>query len=149
MYMLQTQQKAPDFTLPDHTGVMHTLSAYQGSWVLLYFYPKDDTPGCTKEACSLRDVTDTYKKNNIVILGVSKDSSLSHEKFITKYSLPFTLLSDTKSEVIDMYHADGILLPKRISYLISPTGEIAKIYTKVTPETHATEVLADLELLTK
>lgn len=147
--MLQTQEKAPDFTLPDHTGAMHTLSAYQGSWVLLYFYPKDDTPGCTKEACTLRDSTEVYKKNNIVILGVSKDSSLSHEKFITKYSLPFTLLSDTKSEVIDMYHADGMLLPKRISYLISPTGEIAKIYTKVTPETHAAEVLADLELLTK
>lgn len=147
--MLTIHTQAPDFTLPDHTGTMHTLSEYQGKFVLLYFYPKDDTPGCTKEACSLRDSIEEYTENNIVVLGVSKDSTLSHEKFISKYNLPFTLLSDTKSEVIDLYHADGIILPKRISYLISPTGEIEKIYTSVKPETHATEVLADVALLGK
>lgn len=146
--MLQIHTKAPDFTLTDHAGEKHTLSQYEGQWVLLYFYPKDDTPGCTKEACALRDTALEYEKKNIIVLGVSKDSELSHEKFITKYKLPFTLLSDTDKKVIHLYGAekeDGGT--KRISYLINPEGQIEKVYEKVTPETHAEEVLQDMEKL--
>ena len=95
--MLPLNTKAPDFTLLDEKGIPHTLSAYLGTWVLLYFYPKDDTPGCTKEACMLRDYKDAYKENDLVVLGVSKDSSESHEAFISKYKLPFTLLAYTLS----------------------------------------------------
>jgi peroxiredoxin Q/BCP len=97
--MLPLNTKAPDFTLLDEKGIPHTLSAYLGTWVLLYFYPKDDTPGCTKEACMLRDYKDAYKENDLVILGVSKDSSESHEAFIFKYKLPFTLLADTDKKL--------------------------------------------------
>lgn len=145
--MLQINTKAPDFTLPDEKGVPHTLSAYLGTWVLLYFYPKDDTPGCTKEACMLRDYKDIYKENDLVVLGVSKDDSESHEAFISKYKLPFTLLADTNREVIEIYGASGTLFTKRISYLIDPNGIIQKVYEKVEPETHAAEVLRDVAML--
>ncbi len=146
--MLEVGTQAPDFKLPDHMGDIHNLSQYEGQWVLLYFYPKDDTPGCTKEACALRDQALAYEENDIVVLGVSKDSELSHEKFISKYKLPFTLLSDTEKKVMRMYDTETDTGgTKRISYLINPEGEIEKAYANIEPETHADEVLRDVESL--
>jgi peroxiredoxin Q/BCP len=153
--MIKVGQKAKDFKLPDQNGKIHKLSDYAGSWVLLYFYPKDDTPGCTKEACSIRDDFHNFKKLKLKVLGVSGDSVKSHKKFEEKYDLPFTILSDEKREVLAKYEAlgeksmygkkyIGIL---RTSYLINPEGKIAKIYQKVNPEIHAEEVLKDLKSL--
>jgi peroxiredoxin Q/BCP len=147
--MLQIHSQAPDFELQDEKGEKHSLSQYSGSWVLLYFYPKDDTPGCTVEACTLRDIWDDLKKENITVLGVSADSTESHSQFKEKYTLPFTLLSDTSKEIIEKYGAlkeenKGI---KRMSYLINPEGSIEKIYTNVQPDKHAIEVLQDVKEL--
>ncbi|MEK7602068.1 MAG: thioredoxin-dependent thiol peroxidase [Patescibacteria group bacterium] len=145
--------KAPDFTLPDQDGKMHTLSALKGSWVLIYFYPKDDTPGCTKQACMLRDAEPDFSKLNAVVLGVSADSIAKHKKFVDKYGLPFPLLADEDKKVVKAYDVwqlkkmmgreyEGIV---RTSFLINPKGEIEKIYEKVKPEMHAEMVLADLK----
>jgi peroxiredoxin Q/BCP len=155
MTKFTTNQKAPAFTLPDQNGKTHSLSDYEGQWVLLYFYPKDDTSGCTKEACAIRDSFPNFKKLDISVLGVSVDSIQSHEKFATKYKLPFTLLSDESKKVVERYGVwgkkqsmdreyMGIL---RTSFLINPLGKIAKIYEKVKPELHATEVLEDIEAM--
>jgi len=145
IYMLDIGTQAPNFNLSDHEGTMHKLSDYMGSWVLLYFYPKDDTPGCAKEACMLRDNALEYEKHDIIVLGVSADDEMSHEKFISKYNLPFTLLSDSDKRVIKMYDAkNAIGMTKRISYLVGPEGMIEKIYENVKPETHAEEVLEDV-----
>ncbi len=146
---------APDFTLVDQRGKSHTLSDYKGGWVLVYFYPKDDTPGCTKEACAIRDNFPAFKKMKALVFGISADSEKSHAKFIEKYDLPFTLLSDPDKKVLKAY---GVWAKKkfmgreymgilRTSFLIHPSGTIAKIYEKVAPETHAGEVLADLKEL--
>lgn len=146
--MLQKDTPALDFSLKDENGETQTLSAYQGGWVLLYFYPGDNTTGCTKEACELRDHSLRYEEDNLTILGVSEDSSESHLEFITKHKLPFTLLSDPSATVIEKYGAknsDGTT--RRISYLIDPEGIIEKVYPNVIPETHAREVLEDLEAL--
>lgn len=143
---------APDFNLPDQVGTTHTLSQYRGSWVVLYFYPKDDTPGCTKEACSFRDAFAEYRKAGIVVLGVSKDTPKSHSKFVEKFSLPFTLLADPDTTVIKNYDCwgkkkfmgrefEGTL---RYTYLIDPSGTIAMVYTDVDTATHATTVLEDV-----
>ena len=94
---------APDFTLPDQNGTMHSLSQYKGKWVLIYFYPKDDTAGCTAEACGLRDNMPQFKKLNCVVLGISFDTVKSHKKFVDKFTLPFTLLSDEDKKVIKLY----------------------------------------------
>ncbi len=145
--MLEIHTQAPDFSLLDEKHEKHTLSQYLDKWVLLYFYPKDDTPGCTKEACSIRDHALAYEENDLLVLGVSKDTSESHEKFISKYKLPFTLLADTEGKVIKLYGANSLTGTKRISYLINPDGEIEKVYPNVKPETHAEEVLADLQSL--
>lgn len=145
--------KAPDFTLPDQDGENHKLSSYQGQRVLLYFYPKDDTTGCTKEACAIRDAFPKFDSNKAVVLGVSPDSVKSHKKFAEKYDLPFTLLADEGHKIADKYGVwgrkkfmgreyDGIF---RMSFLIGTDGKIAKVYEKVKPEQHAAEVLADLE----
>jgi peroxiredoxin Q/BCP len=155
MEPLETNMLAPDFTLPDQDGVGHALSEYRGQWVLLYFYPKDDTPGCTKEACSIRDASPHFESLNIKVLGVSVDSPESHKKFAEKYKLPFTLLSDTHKKVVNRYGVwgekkfmgreyEGTL---RSSFLIDPTGTIEKIYIDVKPEKHAEEVLRDLKRL--
>ncbi len=144
--------KAPNFSLPDQDGTLHTLADYKGKWVVLYFYPKDDTPGCTKEACTFRDLTDVFAKKNAVIFGVSKDSVASHKKFSKKFSLPFPLLSDPSAETIKAYGAwgkkkflgrefEGIL---RNTYLINPQGEIEKSYEKVDPVKHVNEILAEI-----
>lgn len=149
---LKIGDMAPGFELPDEKGAIHKLSDYKGKWVLLYFYPKDDTPGCTKEACMIRDSYDDFKKIKAVVLGVSKDSPESHTKFIKKYALPFTLLADEDKETHTAYGTWGkkkflgreYMGTLRTSFLISPAGKIAKIYEKVKPPVHAQEVLRDL-----
>jgi thioredoxin-dependent peroxiredoxin len=151
--MLTTGTTAPDFSLLDQNEVPHTLAQYRGKTVLLYFYPKDDTPGCTKEACMIADVYNDFKANDIVVLGVSKDSPASHNKFAAKYNLPFTLLSDQKGDVIEAYGAwqnksmfgRSFMGISRISYLIDKEGKILKVYPKVDPATHAIEILKDVK----
>lgn len=143
---------APDFTLLDQNGITHSLNAEKGKWVLLYFYPKDNTPGCTKQACALRDEFPAFEKLNCTVFGISVDSVISHKKFAEKFSLPFTLLADTGKNVVEAY---GVWQKKKLagreylgivrtSFLINPNRKIAKIYERVNPETHATEVLQDL-----
>lgn len=146
--MLPIGSDAPNFKLIDHEGNPHRLSDYNGSWVLLYFYPKDDTPGCTKEACMLRDSAMEYEEHNITVVGISADNEMSHAKFISKYNLPFTLLSDPEKKVIDLYGAQNETGgTKRISYLIGPEGVIEKAYANVKSELHAEEVLKDVKNL--
>ncbi|MEL7625745.1 MAG: thioredoxin-dependent thiol peroxidase [Anaerolineaceae bacterium] len=150
--MLKEGDFAPDFELPDQDEVMHKLSDYRGKKVVLYFYPKDDTPGCTKEACSFRDSFGEFRKQGMAVLGVSKDSVKSHAKFQEKYSLPFPLLSDTDTSVIKAFDAWG---PKkfmgkeflgilRTTFVIDETGRIIKIYENVKPQDHAQEILKDI-----
>lgn len=135
---------APSFSLPDQTGQIHTLDDYRGQWLLIYFYPKDDTPGCTKEACGFRDLQSELKEHNCAVLGVSKDSMASHQKFTDKYDLNFPLLADESTEMIQAYGAwdNGT---KRISVLIDPQGNIDQMYTKVDTDRHAQEVLNKLK----
>ncbi len=142
--MITVGNKVPDFSLPDQDGHMHSLTDYVGKYILLYFYPKDDTPGCTKEACAIRDLYQDFETNTIKVLGVSADSPESHTKFRKKYSLPFTLLSDQKKEVITEYDA---VTTKRISYLIGPDRIVIKNYPKVDPTTHGAQILKDIEKL--
>lgn len=147
--------KAPDFALPDQNGKVHKLEDFKGKWLLVYFYPKDDTPGCTKEACSFRDASTDYKKRGVSIIGISKDTVASHTKFSNKFSLNFPILADPTLETIKAYGAwgkkklygreyDGVF---RNTYLINPKGEIIKKYEKVHPEVHSEEILKDLEEL--
>lgn len=136
--------KALGFHLPDENGMYHKLSDYRGKWVILYFYPKDDTPGCTKEACNFRDSMQALNNLDVVILGVSKDSVASHKKFSEKYHLNFPLLSDESMETIKAYHGTS-----RTTYIINPQGNIEKIYENVNPLVHAGEILKDLQLLQK
>ncbi len=139
---LAAGQQAPEFSLPDQTGEMHSLSDYLGQKVLVYFYPKDDTPGDTKEACGLRDSYATYESAGIVILGISFDNAEAHQKFIAKHALPFTLLSDLDQSVAKTYGAKGPYpLPLRKSFLIDKTGAIVKIISKVDVTTHSEDVL--------
>lgn len=155
MEMPKAGTRAPDFTLPDQDGKERSLSDYKGKWVLLYFYPKDDTPGCTIEACAIRDQFKDFKKIGAVVLGVSTDSVASHKKFVNAYELPFTLLADPLKEVVGQYGVFGekkfmgrtYMGTKRTSFLIDPKGKIAKIYEKVKPPVHAEEVIADLKAL--
>ncbi len=151
--MLTQNISAPDFSLLDQNEVSHTLSQYRGKTVLLYFYPKDDTPGCTKEACMIADVYNDFTAHDIVVLGVSKDSPASHKKFAAKYNIPFTLLSDAAGDTIDAYGAwqnksmfgRSFMGINRISYLIDREGIILKAYPKVDPATHALEILKDVK----
>lgn len=138
---LTASMAAPSFSASDQDGNNQDLSDYKGKYLLLYFYPKDDTPGCTKEACSFRDHYDELKRY-VEILGVSADSTVSHSKFKKKYSLPFPLLSDPDKKIIEAYGADGVIFPKRVSFLIGPDSKIVKVYPKVNPEKHAEEILA-------
>jgi peroxiredoxin Q/BCP len=147
--MVEIGKKAPDFTLPDQTGNKHKLSDYRGKPVVLYFYPKDDTPGCTKEACSFRDSFAEYKKAGVTVLGVSIDNEKSHAKFINKYDLPFTLLSDKDKKVVEKY---GVWVEKnmygrkywgtaRKTFLLDRESKVIHIFNKVKPESHAQDVL--------
>src|SRR3989344_3165467 len=152
MTMPSVGQEAPDFSLPDQDEVVHSLSSYKGKWVLLYFYPKDNTPGCTIEACTIRDQFQDFQKIDAVVLGVSTDSVKSHKRFADGFNLPFTLLADEQKEVVGKYGVFGekkmmgkaYMGTRRTSFLINPSGKIAKVYEKVKPEAHAGEVLADL-----
>lgn len=143
---------APAFSLSDQDGKTHTLKDCTGKWVVLYFYPKDDTPGCTVEACEFRDSIAEYKKAGVVVLGVSKDDEESHGKFAEKFRLPFPLLADTGKEAVNAY---GVWVMKmmygkqsmgirRTTFLIDPKGNIAKVYENVKPEGHAAEILRDI-----
>jgi len=140
--MLKIGDQAPDFTAQDQAGETHQLADYKGKWVLLYFYPRDNTPGCTTEACTLRDNYTDFKKIDAVVLGVSTDSVKSHANFAGKYKLPFTILADADKKIVRAYGASGLI--RRISYLINPAGQIAKAYGHVKPAEHAGEVLMDL-----
>ncbi|OGH60768.1 MAG: hypothetical protein A2848_03325 [Candidatus Magasanikbacteria bacterium RIFCSPHIGHO2_01_FULL_50_8] len=153
--MLHVGDPAPDFELKDQNDVAHTMREARGSWVVIYFYPKDDTPGCTKEACAIRDQFPQFKKLGITVFGVSIDSVKSHAKFIEKYSLPFTLLSDDEKKVVNAYGVWGTkkfmgreyMGTQRWSFLIDPDGKIARIYEDVKPEQHAEQLLTDLKEL--
>jgi peroxiredoxin Q/BCP len=150
--MQQVPYQAPDFRLADETGSFHTLDDYRGQWLVLYFYPKDDTPGCTAEACSLRDARDELADLGAQVVGVSRDDASSHEKFKAKHSLTFTLLSDPEKRVIDAYGAwgkkmfgqEGIL---RKTFIISPEGTVVKAYGRVTPLGHGNQIVDDLKQL--
>jgi peroxiredoxin Q/BCP len=147
--MLKEGTVAPDFTVKDANGETVRLKDLRGQKVVLYFYPKDDTPGCTKEACAFRDAFADYKKRNIKVLGVSLDSEASHKKFAAKYKLPFTLLADTDHAISDGYGVYGqkkfmgrsYMGVKRMTFLIDEKGKIKKVFEKVKPEDHAQEVL--------
>jgi peroxiredoxin Q/BCP len=155
--MLKVGQKAPAFKLVDQNGQLQSLKDYVGKWVLIYFYPKDDTPGCTKEACTIAEIYKDFKRMGVTVFGVSKDSVRSHQKFAEKYSLPFALLSDESTEMIQKYQAWGEKTMRgkkymgtfRVSYLVSPKGTIAKVYSDVDPTHHALELLADLKAIQK
>ncbi|HEX7047801.1 MAG TPA: peroxiredoxin [Gammaproteobacteria bacterium] len=142
---------APDFRLQDQDGDWHSLENYRDQWVVLYFYPKDDTPGCTTEACNFRDDIYRYKAKGVAVLGVSLDDVASHQEFAEKYELPFPLLADIEHDAAKKYDVLTTLGPmqfaKRETFLIDPNGRIAKHYADVDPEAHAKVVLADLEKL--
>lgn len=149
--IMELNKTAPNFELNDQSGQPHKLSDYIGKRVVLYFYPKDDTPGCTAEACSFRDNYSVFKQNDIVILGVSADSEKSHAKFQEKYELPFTLLSDTDHQVSEAYGVWGLKKYmgreyygiNRTTFLIDEEGKLVKIYEKVKPAEHAQEIMQD------
>jgi peroxiredoxin Q/BCP len=144
--------KAPDFELQDENGVLRRLSDYRGRPVVLYFYPKDDTPGCTTEACNFRDDYPVYEQAGVTILGVSPDSPKKHGKFREKYHLPFTLLADTEHHVCELYGVWGLkkfmgreyMGVHRTTFLIDPEGLILQVFENVKPEGHSEEVLAAL-----
>ncbi|MGH7239983.1 MAG: thioredoxin-dependent thiol peroxidase [Candidatus Saccharimonadales bacterium] len=147
---------APDFSLPDQDGTIQSLGDYAGKWLVLYFYPKDDTPGCTTEACSFRDGHEVLAKLAEVI-GISKDSVASHKKFADKYNLNFPLLADSEHKTIEAY---GSWKPKKFmgreylgtnrdTFIINPDGQITKEYRGVDPKTHAPKIIADLKVLQK
>lgn len=142
---------APRFELRDQDGQLRSLEDYRDKWLALYFYPKDDTPGCTTEACEFRDAVFSFRKFNCQILGISMDDEISHKAFADKYSLPFPLLADTDGITSDIYGVKtkilGITFSKRQTFLIDPNGRIAKHYTKVNPATHSLQILADLKEL--
>lgn len=143
---------APDFSLKDDAGRTVSLADFTGKWFILYFYPKDDTPGCTTEACSLRDARDDLAALGAEIIGISKDEPSSHEKFKAKHSLNFTLLSDPDGDVIEAYGAWGPKMFGRVgilrkTFIISPEGQIVKTYGRVTPMGHGDRVIADLTAL--
>ena len=148
--MLKEGDKAPDFNANDQDGNNVKLADLKGKRVVLYFYPKDDTPGCTKEACSFRDADDVYKSKGIRVLGVSTDNEKSHQKFISKFQLPFDLLADTDKKIVEDYGvwAEKSMYGKkymgtlRKTFLIDGDGKIVKIFDKVDVAAHADEVLA-------
>ncbi|MDH3266314.1 MAG: peroxiredoxin [Gammaproteobacteria bacterium] len=142
---------APEFELPDQTGQLHSLEDYRDQWVVLYFYPKDETPGCTTEACEFRDNIFEFRKINAQILGVSLDDVESHQQFAEHHSLPFPLLADIEGKVSEAYGVKtrmlGMTMAKRQTFLIAPDGIVVKHYEKVKPAGHSLQVLADLREL--
>lgn len=151
--MLKALDQAPDFTLLDKDGKQVSLSDFRGKKVVVYFYPKDNTPGCTRQACVFKEAYDGFRKNNIVVIGISKDSVSSHQKFADKYELPFILLSDPQRKAIESFGvwqektlygktAMGIV---RSTFIIDETGTIIKVFEKAKPDTNAFEILEFLE----
>ncbi|MBT5861699.1 MAG: peroxiredoxin [Gammaproteobacteria bacterium] len=142
---------APEFELPDQSGQLHSLEDYRNQWIVLYFYPKDETPGCTTEACEFRDNIFAYRDLNAQILGVSMDDVDSHKAFAENHGLPFPLLADVGGETSTAYGVKtrmfGMTVAKRQTFIISPDGTIAKHYEKVKPDSHSSEVLTDLKEL--
>jgi thioredoxin-dependent peroxiredoxin len=136
--------QAPAFNVKDTNGNTVTLSGLAGKKVVLYFYPKDDTPGCTKQACSFRDNYNVYQDKGIVVLGVSKDNEADHQAFTAKFNLPFPLLADTNGDIITAYDVDGGGYAKRVTYAIDETGKIVHVDASVKTDSHATDVLAAL-----
>jgi thioredoxin-dependent peroxiredoxin len=152
---LQIGDPAPDFSLPDGEGNLVRLADLRGQRVILYFYPRDNTPGCTKEACAFRDVYPEFQDAKAVVLGVSTDDAKAHQKFSTKFNLPFPLLTDADGKVAAAYDSYGLkkfmgkeyMGISRNTFVIGADGKIARIYLKVKPESHAAEVLGDLASL--
>ena len=150
--VLSAGEKAPDFQLKDSVGVVHSLSDYQGQTIVLYFYPKDDTPGCTKEACAFRDTFKDFKDAGVDVIGVSPDSETSHTKFTQKYDLPFTLLSDPDHKTCEAYGVWGLKKNYgreyegifRTTFIIGPNGDIKRVFKNVKPSEHVEEVLAEV-----
>ena len=150
MALLSVGDKAPAFSTKDQDGQTVKLSDFKGQKVVLYFYPKDDTPGCTKEACSFRDAWARLKRRKVAVLGVSVDDEKSHRKFVDKFSLPFTLLADTDKKIVHDYGTWGeksmygrkYMGTNRVTYLIDERGKVAAVWPKVKPEGHAEEILA-------
>ena len=150
--MLEVGVKAPDFTLPDQNGDLHSLSDYRGKKVILYFYPKDNTPGCTKQACGFAERYPQFIEKGAVVLGISKDSVASHKKFEEKYGLPFTLLSDPELKVIQAYdvwkekknYGKTYMGVVRTTYLIDEEGKIAKAFDKVKAADNPEQMLGEL-----
>jgi len=150
---LMAGSDAPSFKLQDQNGEWHELEEYRGQWLAIYFYPKDDTPGCTKEACNFRDNIYAFKAIDAAVVGISVDDVKSHKKFADKYKLPFTLLADSDNTTATDY---GVLkdykllkLASRQSFLVDPEGKIAKHYGDVDPDTHTEEVLTDIKALSE
>src|SRR5450756_1267465 len=139
---------APDFNLPDQNGKLHTLQEYRGKWLVLYFYPKDDTPGCTQEACAFRDDLHQITELGAQVVGVSVDDTASHAEFAKKYHLPFPLLADKDGRIADSYGAlrnlGLIKFARRYTFLIDPQGKVAKNYLKIDTSRHSKEIVDDL-----
>ncbi|OGT13933.1 MAG: peroxiredoxin [Gallionellales bacterium RIFCSPHIGHO2_02_FULL_57_16] len=148
----QMGKPAPDFNLPDQNGKLHTLQEYRGKWLVLYFYPKDDTPGCTQEACMFRDDLHQITKLGAQVVGVSVDDSSSHAKFAKKYSLPFPLLADITTETAARYGAlmnlGLVKFARRYTFLIDPQGNINKVYLGVETSMHSKQIIEDLQKVT-
>ena len=148
---LDVGMQAPQFELLDQTEAVHKLNGYLGKWVVLYFYPKDDTPGCIKEACAFRDDIAALQTLNVQVFGVSVDTTESHAKFANKYSLQFPLLADIGGKVASSYGSltklGPLKLAKRHTFIINPDGVLAKIYRTVKPATHSDEVIAEIKNL--
>lgn len=148
---LKVGQAAPDFNLPNTKGEMMNLAQFKGQWLVLYFYPKDDTPGCTKEACQFRDDMHKLEQLGTKVVGISVDDRQSHAEFSQKYALPFPLLSDTDGAVAARYQALTTLGPikvaKRYTYLIDPQGQLAQIYLSVNTSKHSQKIIDDLTKL--
>lgn len=148
---LKTGEPAPGFELADQYNKIHSLADYRGKWLVLYFYPKDDTPGCTTEACHFRDDIIRIREMNAEVLGVSVDNTKSHAKFAEKHGLPFPLLSDGNAKVAKSYESlfslGPIKIAKRHTFIIDPEGNIAKVYRDVKPDGHSDEIIRDLKTL--
>lgn len=151
--ILEAGTKAPEFELLDSEGKVHKLSDYRGQTIVIYFYPKDDTPGCTKEACSFRDSYADFKKAGVDVIGISTDSEKSHATFVNKYELPFTLLSDPDHKISEAYGVWGVKKNYgreyegiyRTTFIIDPDGMIKKVFKNVKPNEHSLEVLAAIK----
>jgi peroxiredoxin Q/BCP len=148
----QVGKPAPDFNLPDQNGKQHALQDYRGKWLVLYFYPKDDTPGCTQEACAFRDDLNQITELGAQVVGVSVDDTDSHAEFAKKYHLPFPLLSDKTTETADRYGALMnlyiIKFARRYTFLIDPQGNVNKVYLSVETSRHSKQIIDDLKKLT-